>query len=112
MATNVRNGKGFEYAVLDAFREALSSAGVLVEVYATTLHYAPCSAKKGDGFKVIVVLPKGMNLAKPAITEKNDEDGILWAANKWLLAHADSAEAAQGAKVLIKGKNTDIAELI
>ena len=87
-------------------------AGVLVEVYATTLHYAPCSAKKGDGFKVIVVLPKGTNLAKPEITVKNDEDGILWAANKWLLAHADSAEAAQGAKVLIKGVNTDIADLI
>ena len=87
-------------------------AGVLVEVYATTLHYAPCSAKKGDGFKVIVVLPKGTNLAKPEITVKNDEDSILWAANKWLLAHADSAEAAQGAKVLIKGVNTDIAELI
>ena len=26
-------------------------AGVLVEVYATTLHYAPCSAKKGDGVR-------------------------------------------------------------
>ena len=87
-------------------------AGVLVEVYATTLHYAPCSAKKGDGFKVIVVLPKGTNMAKPAITVKNEEDEILWAANKWLLAHADSAEAAQGAKVLIKGVNTDIADLI
>ena len=87
-------------------------AGVLVEVYATTLHYTPCSAKKGDGFKVIVVLPKGTNLAKPEITVKNDEDSILWAANKWLLAHADSAESAQGAKVLIKGVNTDIAELI
>ena len=87
-------------------------AGVLVEVYATTLHYAPCSAKKGRGFKVIVVLPKGTNLAKPEMTVKNAEDEILWAANKWLLAHADSAEAAQGAKVLIKGVNTDIADLI
>ena len=61
---------------------------------------------------MIVVLPKGTNLAKPEITVKNDEDGILWAANKWLLAQADSAEAAQGAKVLIKGVNTDIADLI
>lgn len=87
-------------------------AGVLVEVYATTLHYAPCSAKKGQGFKVIVVLPKGTNLAKPEITVKNAEDEILWAANKWLLAHVDSAEAGQGAKVLIKGVNTDIADLI
>ncbi len=87
-------------------------AGVLVEVYATTLHYAPCSAAKGEGFKTIVVLPKGTNLDKPAITPKNAEDGILWAANKWLLAHADSAEAAQGARVLLKGVNTDIADLI
>ena len=100
-----------ENGVLDAEKVAAYSvpAGVLVEVYATTLHYAPCSAKKGQGFKVIVVLPKGTNLAKPEITVKNAEDEILWAANKWLLAHADSAEAAQGAKVLIRGENPDVA---
>jgi hypothetical protein len=100
-----------ENGVLDAEKVVAYSvpAGVLVEVYATTLHYAPCSAKKGQGFKVIVVLPKGTNLAKPEITVKNAEDEILWAANKWLLAHADSAEAAQGAKVLIRGENPDIA---
>ena len=99
-----------ENGVLDAEKVVAYSvpAGVLVEVYATTLHYAPCSAKKGQGFKVIVVLPKGTNLAKPEITVKNAEDEILWAANKWLLAHADSAEAAQGAKVLIRGENPDI----
>ena len=100
--------------VLDADKVAAyyCPAGVMVEVYATTLHYAPCSAKKGQGFKVVIVLPKGTNLAKPEITVKNPEDEILWAANKWLLAHADSSEAAQGAKVLIKGKNPDIADLI
>ena len=100
--------------VLDADKVAAyyCPAGVMIEVYATTLHYAPCSAKKGQGFKVVIVLPKGTNLAKPEITVKNPEDEILWAANKWLLAHADSSEAAQGAKVLIKGKNPDIADLI
>ena len=100
--------------VLDADKVAAyyCPAGVMVEVYATTLHYAPCSAKKGQGFKVVIVLPKGTNLAKPEITVKNAEDEILWAANKWLLAHADSAEAGQGAKVLIKGTNPDIADLI
>ena len=103
-----------ENGVLDSSKVAAYKcpAGVLVEVYATTLHYAPCSAKKGAGFKVIVVLPKGTNLAKPEITVKNAEDEILWASNKWLLAHADSSEAAQGAKVLIRGENTDIAGLI
>ena len=90
----------------------LCPAGTMVEVYATTLHYAPCSAKKGQGFKVIVVLPKGTNLAKPEFTVKNAEDELMTAANKWLLAHADSAEAASGAKVCIKGVNPDIADLI
>ena len=87
-------------------------AGMLVEVYATTLHYAPCNAAKDAGFKTIVVLPKGTNLDKPEITVKNAEDEILWASNKWLLAHADSSEAAQGAKVLLKGENIDIAPLL
>ena len=96
----------------DKVKAFLCPAGTLIEVYATTLHYAPCSASKGQGFKVIVVLPKGTNLDKPEITVKNSEDEILWASNKWLLAHADSSEAAQGAKVLLKGPNTDIAGLI
>ena len=103
-----------ENGVLDTEKVAAyyCPAGTLVEVYATTLHYAPCSAKKGEGFKTIVVLPKGTNLARPEITVKNAEDEILWASNKWLLAHAESSEAASGAKVLLKGVNTDIADLI
>jgi len=87
-------------------------AGVLVEVYATTLHYAPCSAKAGAGFKVLVALPKGTNGPKPDITPLNGEDKTLWACNKWLLAHADSAEAAQGAYIGLQGVNIDISNNI
>ena len=87
-------------------------AGVLVEVYATTLHYAPCSAKAGEGFKVLIVLPKGTNGPKPAVTVRNKEDKCLAACNKWLLAHAESAEAKGGAPVLLDGVNVDIGELI
>ena len=90
----------------------LCPAGTLVEVYATTLHYAPCSAKKGQGFKTIVVLPKGTNTDKPDLKIKNPEDELLTARNKWLLAHAESSEAAGGAKVMLKGINIDIADLI
>lgn len=86
--------------------------GTVVELYATTLHYAPCSGHKGDGFRVIIVLPKGTNEAKPEITPVNDEDKMLFAANKWLLAHPDSSEAGQGAVVGIVGENPDIADLI
>lgn len=87
-------------------------AGVLVEVYATTLHYAPCSAHAGEGFQVLIVLPRGTNLDKPVFTPGNPEDEILAARNKWLLAHADSSEAKNGAPVRLDGENVDIAELI
>lgn len=83
-------------------------SGVMVEVFATTLHYAPCSAEKGKGFKVMVALPKGTNEAKPEITPLNAEDRMLRACNKWLLAHADADEAKDGAVVAIKGENIDI----
>lgn len=85
-------------------------AGVAVEVYATTLHYAPCHVNADQGFRVAVVLPKGTNEAKPSITPVNEEDKLLWAKNKWLLAHADSVEANQGAAVLLDGENIDIAD--
>lgn len=83
-------------------------ANTMIEVYGSTLHYAPCSAKKGQGFKVLIVLPDGTNGPKPDITPRNDEDRLLWACNKWLLAHADSAEAAQGAVVALNGVNIDL----
>ncbi|MBQ9345853.1 MAG: DUF4867 family protein [Oscillibacter sp.] len=92
--------------VVRAFRVP---AGVMVEVYATSLHYAPCNGAPGQGFKVLVALPKGTNTAKPDITPLNGEDKTLWACNKWLLAHADSPEAEQGAPVLLDGENIDIA---
>lgn len=86
----------------------LAPAGAMVEVYGTTLHYAPCSAKMGAGFKVLIVLPRGTNGPKPEITLLNAEDKTLWARNKWLLAHPESAEAAQGAHIGLQGVNIDI----
>ena len=88
----------------------LCPKGVMIEVYATSLHYAPCSATPGAGFRVLVALPKGTNEAAPAITALNAEDKTLWACNKWLLAHAESAEAADGAYVGLKGENIDLAK--
>ena len=87
-------------------------AGVLVEVYATTLHYAPCHCDPGKGFRVLVALPQGTNTDKPIIENKSSEDRLLWARNKWLLAHPESSEAAQGAHVGLSGENIDIANLL
>ena len=105
---DLEDGK-LDTAKVKAFRVP---AGTLVEVYATTLHYAPCSAKKGAGFRVLIVLPLGTNGPRPEISPKNEEDRRLWACNKWLLAHRESSEAAQGAPVLLEGVNLDIGELL
>ena len=104
----IANGK-LDSAKVKAF---LVPAGTLVEVYATTLHYAPCSAKAGAGFRVLVVLPKGTNGPKPEILPLNQEDKMLWACNKWLLAHPDTSEASQGAYIGLSGENIDIADQI
>lgn len=87
-------------------------AGVLVEVYATTLHYAPCHCDPEKGFRVLVALPMGTNTDKPAIVDMSTEDKRLWARNKWLLAHPDSSEAKQGAYIGLSGENINIANLI
>ena len=83
--------------------------GTAVELYATTLHYAPCDSCPGAGFRVAVVLPRGTNLPlEGARTPCCPEDGQLWARNKWLLAHPAAPEAAQGAWVGLRGENLDI----
>lgn len=87
-------------------------AGVLVEIYATTLHYAPCHCDESKGFRVLVALPQGTNTDKPVISGKTTEDKRLWARNKWLLAHPESSEAKQGAYIGLAGENIDIANLI
>ena len=93
-------------ACVKAFRVP---AGVLVECYATTLHYAPCHTDAAKGFRVMVALPAGTNTDYRPEGGANTMDRMLWARNKWLLAHAESSEAALGAVVALKGENTDIA---
>ena len=83
-------------------------AGVPVEVYATTLHYAPCHVDAAEGFRVAVVLPRGTNTNPPGAKPLNGEDTWLTARNKWLLAHPDSSEAKAGAHIGLKGENIDI----
>lgn len=83
-------------------------AGAVVEVYATTLHYAPCYTDASEGFRVAVVLPRGTNTTCPLLQRKSEEDKWLAARNKWLLAHPESTEAHQGAHIGLCGDNLDI----
>ena len=92
-------------ALVKAFRVP---AGVPVEVYATSLHYAPCHVDAEAGFRTAVVLPKGTNTEVPDFTPVCEEDKWMTARNKWLLAHPESSEAKGGAHIGLKGENIDI----
>lgn len=87
-------------------------AGTFVELYATTLHFAPCQAHRNRGFRMMVALPAGTNTEKPVLQPETAEDERLFAANKWLLAHPESAEAQAGAYIGLEGENPDIAPLL
>lgn len=102
---DIKDGK-LDTSKVKAF---VADKGDVVLVYEDTLHYAPCNGEGENDFRVCVVLPKGTNTDKPALKEGNDEDKLLWARNKWLIAHPESSEAASGAYVGLTGKNLDIA---
>lgn len=63
--------------------------GTVVEVFGDTLHYAPCNTEEG-GFRAVVVLPRGTNLTLTKAHGDLDEEKLLLATNKWLIAHPDA----------------------
>lgn len=99
----------YETSKVEAF---LLPAGTAVEVYATTLHYAPCSVE-GQGFQVAIVLPRGTNYPLKETHEKvsggqaSSEDALLTATNKWLIGHAEGG-LEEGAFLGLKGANLDV----
>lgn len=82
-------------------------AGTVVEVYATTLHYAPCNLAQ-EGFQVAIILPKGTNTDKPDNVGTLPEDRLMTAKNKWLIAHEESGLRADGAFIGLKGENLSV----
>lgn len=82
-------------------------AGCVTELYATTLHYAPCNLRE-EGFQVAIILPKGTNTEPPALCGGTAEDRLMTARNKWLIAHEESGLGADGAFVGLKGENLKI----
>ena len=85
----------------------LVKKGTLVEIYSTTLHYAPISAGEHENFRCVVVLPRGTNEPLPACRGKahTKEDQLLTHVNKWLIAHPKSGLDKDGAFVGLKGEN-------
>lgn len=79
--------------------------GTAVEVYATTLHYAPCSAQE-SGFQVAIVLPRDTNLP---LESGHDvwEDRLITAKNKWLIGHAEGG-LPEGSHIGLMGENISV----
>lgn len=104
MQQDITDDFKYETAKMEAF---LVEAGTAVELYATTLHYAPCSADEG-GFQVGIVLPAGTNYP---LEESHEgwEDSLITAQNKWLIGHAEGGLDA-GAHIGLVGKNLDVRE--
>lgn len=96
----------YDTSKVEAF---LCPKGVGVELYATTLHYAPCNATP-DGFKCVIVLPKDTNLP---LEDKHAgyEDALITAKNKWLIGHAEGGLDA-GAHIGLIGENIDSDKLL
>lgn len=81
--------------------------GTVLECYATTLHYAPCSVGDNE-FRCVVVLPKGTNTERPDVAIHTKEDKLLFARNKWLVAHPESGLSKEGAFEGLVGKNLTV----
>lgn len=102
LQSDIDDGK-YDTSKVEAFHVP---AGVGVELYATTLHYAPCGLNPLDSYQVVCVLPKGTNYDRPKMeNEEAFEAKLCLGSNKWLLAHAESNEGKTGAYVGLIGEN-------
>lgn len=83
--------------------------GTVIEMFQTTLHLSPCKVTD-EGFKGIVVLPRGTNTplaSKPA--SPKGEDVLLLQRNKWVIAHPDREPLIkQGAFPGLIGENKEL----
>ena len=99
----------YDTSKVEAF---LLPAGTGVEVFATSMHYAPC-ALDGKGFQVAIVLPKGTNYplkgghAKVVDGKALNEDALITATNKWLIGHPEGG-LDEGTFLGLKGVNPDV----
>lgn len=80
--------------------------GSAVEIYATTLHYAP--ANQGSaGFRVAIILPKGTNTDLEKKHSGEGEDAHITAKNKWLYGHPQGG-LPEGSPLGLVGENIHV----
>jgi hypothetical protein len=93
----------YDTSLVEAF---LVPAGTVIEVYATTLHYAPCHVEDG-GFRCVVILPKDTNTDMEPVDMVFPEDQLLFARNKWLIGHQEGG-LPEHAWIGLKGENISL----
>lgn len=86
----------------------------VIEMYQTTLHLSPLKVSE-QGFKDVVILPKGTNTPlteeekKQAINDVDLEQRLLLQRNKWVIAHPEREPLIrQGACPGVVGENKEI----
>lgn len=103
MQQDIEEDNTYDTSRVEAF---LVPEGVAVELYATTLHYAPCGVD-GRPFRAAIVLPKGTNHPLEGAHMAEPEDKLLAAKNKWLIGHAEGG-CPPGTFIGLKGENVSI----
>lgn len=100
--------EGGTYRIEDA-QPFFVPKGTAIEMFQTTLHLSPCRVYD-EGFKGIVILPRGTNTpleSKPA--NQVGENKLLLQKNKWVIAHPDREPLIkQGAFPGLIGENKEL----
>ncbi len=83
--------------------------GTAIELYQTTLHLSPCRVTD-EGFRAVVVLPRGTNTPLDARPDSSDpESRLLLQRNKWVIAHPEREPLIrQGAFPGLLGENKEL----
>lgn len=100
---DIEEGGTYDTGLAELF---LVPAGTVIEVYATTLHYAPCHVNP-EGFRCVVILPRGTNTDMEPVEELFAEDRMLFAKNKWLIGHEEGG-LPENAFIGLKGVNLEL----
>lgn len=82
--------------------------GTALQLYETTLHFSPCKTTD-SGFKCLVILPAGTNTPLSCTVSQIKKDPLLFAKNKWLIAHPSRVPLIQkGAYPGLIGENIEV----
>lgn len=107
LQTDIEPGMRYDTAKAEAF---YVHSGMAVEFYATTLHYCAFHVEEG-GYAHATFLPRGTNTELgPGFRPVTEEDALLQAKNKWLIAHPESGFGETVPKGLY-GRNWTTADL-